>query len=171
LYQPCAAHASSDDVPRGEYAVSTMPFAAHRPCRSFSGRNGCSSTWFVAGTTLVSLNSCSRSGTPKLDTPMDLHLPTRSVSTTDAEDKTQSSPVASSFSISFHVSTMVGLSEGSSVFPARKQISSRIESSGGRLYHQLRLAASASGTCQYIQHRAWIATLQRPPGRGGASGC
>jgi hypothetical protein len=64
-------------APIGEYAVSTMPASLAYARRDTSGRHGCSSIWFVAGTTLTRASAASfwRSGTPKLETPIALTLP------------------------------------------------------------------------------------------------
>jgi hypothetical protein len=69
-------------APIGEYAVSTMPASLAYTRRDTSGRHGCSSIWFVAGTTLTRASATSfwRSGTPKLETPIALTFPMHEVS-------------------------------------------------------------------------------------------
>jgi hypothetical protein len=59
----------------GENAVKTMSFSSAYVRSASSGRHGCSSTWFVASTTLTrgSAASCFRRGTPKFDPAERLH--------------------------------------------------------------------------------------------------
>jgi hypothetical protein len=69
-------------IPIGEYAVSTIPFSFAYVRSASSGRHGCSSTWFVAGTTLTreSAASCLSRGTPKFDTPRVFTFPAHGIS-------------------------------------------------------------------------------------------
>lgn len=55
--------------PRGEYAVTTMPFETQYSTTSSWGQEGWSSIWFTAGTMRASGRRRSRNLTEKLETP------------------------------------------------------------------------------------------------------
>ena len=63
------------DSPKGEYAVSKIPFASQYALSSVSGRHGCSCTWLVTGTTLQCGRRISRFLIEKLDMPILLTFP------------------------------------------------------------------------------------------------
>lgn len=64
-----------DHGPSGEYAVIRIPFSWQNCCSSNDGRHGCTSTWFVTGTTVQLASTSVSVLIEKLDTPMDLTFP------------------------------------------------------------------------------------------------
>lgn len=87
----------------------TIPFSAQNCCSSNDGRQGCTSTWFVTGTTAHRASNSVSVLTEKLDTPIDLTFPLGgAVHQWTRRYGGRRVPVSSSCSICFQVSTTVG---------------------------------------------------------------